>query len=154
MWVRFILHCFLLILIVSIIVLFVTLDWLSLHWDKTDCIQFTPVIAFSKRDYLFVWKLVEYTFNYQTYLCKGFRCERSKQTVNASQDWYKIPSCWNKLFRDKQILCLRQADYIPRNVLLINVIYQKLLNANGNTFSFIPHLCCFPYLIWIAKVGV
>ena len=37
-----------------------------------------------------------------------------KQTVNASQDRYKIPSCWNNLFRDKQIICLRQADSASR----------------------------------------
>ena len=49
--------------------------------------------VFSKRDCPLVWKLVEYTFNHETYLCKCFSCERSKQTVNASQDRYKIPSC-------------------------------------------------------------
>ena len=38
------------------------------------------------------------------------RSLRKKQTVNASQDRYKIPSCWNNLFWDKQIICLRQAD--------------------------------------------
>ena len=37
-----------------------------------------------------VWKLVEYTFNNWTYLCKDVRCERSKQTVNSSQDRYKF----------------------------------------------------------------
>ena len=29
-------------------------------------------------------------------------------------------------------------------------IYQKLCNSNGNTFSFIPHVCYFSYLPWIA----
>ena len=32
-------------------------------------------------------------FNHLTYLCRGLCCERSKQTLNASQDQYKIPSC-------------------------------------------------------------
>ena len=31
-----------------------------------------------------VWKLVEYTLNHYTCLFKDVRCERSKQTVNAS----------------------------------------------------------------------
>ena len=54
-------------------------------------------------------------------------CERSKQTVNASQDWYKIPSCWNKFFQHKQIVCLRQADYMRRNSLLIKVkVWNRL----------------------------
>ena len=51
------------------------------------------MIALGKRDCPLVWKLVEYTFNHSAYLCKDVRCERSKQTVNASQDRYKIPSC-------------------------------------------------------------
>ena len=29
-------------------------------------------------------------------------------------------------------------------------IYQKLHNLNGNTFSFIPHVCYFSYHPWIA----
>ena len=33
-------------------------------------------------------KLVEYTFDHQIYPWKDVRCERSKQTVDASQDWY------------------------------------------------------------------
>ena len=68
-----------------------------------------------------VWKLVEYNFNYLTYLCKDVRCKRSKQTVNGSQDRYTIPSCWNNLLRDKQIICLHQADYMRRNWVLIKV---------------------------------
>ena len=109
--------------------------------------QFTPVIAFGKRDYLLVWKLVEYTFNHYTNQCKGVRYERSKQTVNASQEQYKIPSCLNDL--------LRQADYMRRNSLLIKNTkndhrYQKLHYSNGNIFSFILHLCYFSYLPWIA----
>ena len=39
---------------------------------------------------------------------------RVKQTVNASQDRYNIQSCWNNLFQDKQIICLRQADSASR----------------------------------------
>ena len=106
MCLRFILLCFLLILLVlmlfSVSNCFVCyFRLLSLRWGKTDWIQFTPVIAFNKTDYLLVWKLVEYSFNHQTYLRKGVRCERNKQTGNASQDWYKIRSCWNNLFRDK-----------------------------------------------------
>ena len=118
MRVRFILR-FLLILLVSILFnvssrLFVTSDFWSLQWGKTDWIQFAPVIVFSKTDCPLVWKLVEYTFNNWTYLRKDVRCERSKQTINASQDRYKIPSCWNNLLRDKQIICLRQADSVSR----------------------------------------
>ena len=77
------------------------------------------MITFSKRDYPLVWKLVEYTLSHWSYPCKGVRCERSKQTVHASQDRYKIPSYWNNLFRDKEIIRLRQADYVRRNSLLI-----------------------------------
>ena len=29
-------------------------------------------------------------------------------------------------------------------------IYQTLCNSNGNTFNFIPHVCYFSYLPWIA----
>ena len=29
-------------------------------------------------------------------------------------------------------------------------IYQKLHNSNRNTISFIPHVCCYSYLSWIA----
>ena len=111
--------CFLLILLVSILFsisnrFYVTSDCWNLPWGKTDWIKFTPVIVLSKRDCSLVWKLVECTFKHWTYLCKGVCCERSKQTVNASQDRYKIPSCWNNLFRDKQIICLRQADSASR----------------------------------------
>ena len=120
--------------------------------------EFTPVIAFSKGVYLLIWKLVEYTFNHQTYLCKRVRYERSKHTVTVSQDLYKIPSCWNNLFQDKQIICLRQADYMRRNSLLINVsvqaIYQTLCNSNGNSFSLIPHVCYCLCLTWVAASEV
>ena len=107
--------------LVSVIVLFDTLHCWSLHWGKTDWIQFTPVTAFSKRDYPLVWKLVEYIFNQQACLCNGVCCEKRKQTVNASQDRREIPSCWNNLFWDKQITCSRQADYMQRNSLSIKV---------------------------------
>ena len=61
--------------------------------------------------------------------------------MNASQDRYK----------DSRLKCLHRADCMRRNSLLINVqtIYQKLRNSNGNTFSFIPHVCYFSYLSWI-----
>ena len=29
-------------------------------------------------------------------------------------------------------------------------IYQKFRDSNGNTFSFIPHVCYFSYVSWIA----
>ena len=29
-------------------------------------------------------------------------------------------------------------------------IHQKMRNSNGNTFSFIPHVCYFSYHPWIA----
>ena len=80
-----------------------------------------PVIVFSRGDCPLVLKLVDYTFNHKTYLCTDVCCKRSKQTVNAGRDWYKIPSCRNNLFRDKQIVCLRQIDYMRRNSLLIKV---------------------------------
>ena len=38
-----------------------------------------PVIAFSKRDYLLVWKLVEYTFNHETYYVKTFVVKEAKK---------------------------------------------------------------------------
>ena len=41
---------------------------------------------------------------------KTFVVKEAKQTVNASQDQYNIPSWWNNLFQDKQIICLCQAD--------------------------------------------
>ena len=34
---------------------------------------------------------------------------------------YKIPLYWNNLFQDKQIICLRQADGMRRNSLLIDI---------------------------------
>ena len=80
-----------------------------------------------------------------------------KQTVKASQDRCKIPSRWNNLFQDKQIICLRQADYMQRNSLLIKVqvlnrlFTKKIRNLNGNTFSFIPHVCYFSYHPWIVS---
>ena len=91
--------CFLLILLVSI--LFSVSNHFVCYFrliveiyieEKQTEYRFMPVIAFSKREYLLVWKLVQYTFN-DTYLSKGICCERSKQTVNASPDWYKIPLC-------------------------------------------------------------
>ena len=60
---------FLWILLVSIMFIvsncfFVTSNWWSLQWEKTDWIQFMPVIVFSKRDFPLVWNLVEYAFNH------------------------------------------------------------------------------------------
>ena len=77
-----------------------------------------------------VWKLVEYTFNNWTYLCKDVRCERSKQTVNSSQDRYKIPSCWNTLFEVNRLYAyvkqIQQADYMRKNLLLIKAQEYKI----------------------------
>ena len=40
--------------------------------------------------------------------------------------------------------------YIRRNSPLIKqIIYQKLRNSSGNTFSFSPHVCYFSYHPWI-----
>ena len=78
-----------------------------------------------------------------------------KQTVNASQDRYKIPSCWNNLFQGEQIVYLRQTDsasrlyakefFFDKSSRVKQTIYQKLCNSNENTFSFIPHVYYFPY---------
>ena len=107
-----------------------------------------PVTVFSKRDCPLVWKLVEYTFNRQTYIYKDVRCERSKQTVNANLDsiaeitYFEI----NRVYTyAKQI---QQADNMQKKFTFdksSSIIYQKLRNSNGNTFSFIPHVCCFSY---------
>ena len=67
--------------------------------------QFVPVIVVSKRDYPLEYKLVEHTFNRQTYLRRDVR---NKQTVNATQDRQ------NNLFRNEEIICLRQADSTSR----------------------------------------
>ena len=113
MRVRFILR-FLLISWVSILFSvsnrFLLLQIIEVYNEEKHWIQFTPVILSSKRGCQLVWKLAEYTFNHYTYICKKVRCEKSKQTVNVSQDRYKISSCWNNLFQDKQIICLCQAD--------------------------------------------
>ena len=51
-----------------------------------------------------------------------------KQTnCKSSQDRYKIPSCWNSSFPDKQIICLCSADYMQRNSVLIKVHLQNRL---------------------------
>ena len=124
--------CFLLILLVSILLsvsnhFFVTSDCWSLQWGKTEWIQFTPVTVFSKRDCWLNWKLAKYTFNHCTYLCKDNRCERRKQTVNASQKsksvrFHRAEITYfetNRLYAYiKQIL---QADNMRRNSLLIKV---------------------------------
>ena len=38
-----------------------------------------PVIAFSKRDYLLIWKLVEYTFNLRPIYVKMFVVEEANK---------------------------------------------------------------------------
>ena len=146
---------------VSVIVLFVTLDCLSLQWRKTDWIQFTPVIVLSKRDCPLLWKLVEYTFNHWTSICKDVRYKRSKQLINASQDRCEIPLYWNNLFLDKQIVCLRQADYMRRNSLLIKYIKNTLFNKNCITQTeilLVSFLMCFIFYITpgllVPKIGV
>ena len=151
MSVRFILLCFLPILGVSyclvsvIYIFFVTSDCWNLEWGKTYWIQFTPVIVQSKRDWPLVWKLVEYSFNNLTNLCQDILYKRSKQTVNASHDQYKIPLCWNNLFQEKQILWIHQADYMQRNSLLIKI----LLKFNILCLHYVTHYCtwieCQPF---------
>ena len=50
--------------LVSVIV-FMLLQIVEVYNEENQInIQFTPVIVFSKRDCLLVWKLVEYTFNH------------------------------------------------------------------------------------------
>ena len=125
---------FLLILLVSILFsvsnrFFCYFRLLNFTMTKTDWIQFAPVMVFSKIDCLLVWKLLEYTFNHCTYLCKDVRCERSKQTVNASQDLYNIPSWWNKTYFEMNRLYayveqIQQADYMRRNSFLIKFKYK------------------------------
>ena len=136
MWFRFILLCFLLILLVSILfsvsnrfVCYFRLLKFALRKNRMNIVYPSDSIQ-QKR--LPVWKLVEYTFNHYTYLCKSVCCESSKQTGNASQDRYKILSCWNNLFRAKQITCLRQADHKRRNSLL-NRLFTKNCSARMET---------------------
>ena len=79
---------FLLILLVLILFIvsnqfFVTSNWLSLQWEKNDWKQFTPVIIFSKRDFPLVWKLVEYTFNNQTYAKTFVAKEANKLSIQV-----------------------------------------------------------------------
>ena len=65
----------------------------------------------------------EYTFNHSTYLRQDVRCERSKQTVNASQDRYNRDEItyfeMNRLYA--YVKQIQQADYMRRNSLLIKV---------------------------------
>ena len=80
---------------------------------------------------------------------------KEAKKLNASQNLYNIPSWWNNLFRDEQIICIGQANLASRlyakefTFYKISSIryttYQKLANSNGNTFSFIPHVCYFSY---------
>ena len=66
-----------------------------------------------------------------TYICKDVRCERSKQTVNATQDQYMILSRENNLFQYKHIISLRQVYYKQRNSLLIQVeVLNRLFTKN------------------------
>ena len=86
------------------------------------------------------------------------RSLRKKQTNNkSSQDRYKIPSCRNNSFWEKQIICLRPADYMRRNSLLIKVhVLNRLFTKNCITqteiflvsflmyvFFIFPLDCCF-----------
>ena len=66
-----------------------------------------------------------------TYICKDVRCERSKQTVNATQDQYMILSRENNLLQYKHIISLRQVYYKQRNSLLIQVeVLNRLFTKN------------------------
>ena len=129
MRVRFILR-FLLILLVSILFsvssrFFVTSDCWSLQWGKTDWIQFAPVIVFSKTDCPLVWKLVEYTFNNWTYLCKDVLAKEANKVSmqvkigirfhRAEITYFEI----NRLYA--YVKQIQQADYMRRNLLLIKV---------------------------------
>ena len=127
MWDRFILLCFLLILLVSMmcslsnrfICYFFRLLKFTLGKSRLHIVYISDSI---QQEILPVsLKLVEYAFDHQIYPWKNVHCETSKQTVDASQDWYKISLCWNNLFRDKQIICLRQADCMRRSSLLVKV---------------------------------
>ena len=80
---------------------------------------------------------------------------KEAKKLNASQNRYNIPSWWNNLFRDEQIICLSQADSASRlyakeftfdkSSIIKQTIYEKIAKSNGNTFTFIPHVCYFSY---------
>ena len=114
-----------------------------------------PVIAFSKRDCSLVWKFVECTFNHQTYLCEDICCKRSKQTINASQDWYKILFAGITYFNIQDYMITSSRLYakefsFDKSSSVKQTTYQRLHNSYKNTFGFMPHVCYFSYHPWIA----
>ena len=124
---RFILPQFLLILLVLMLfivsicfVCYFRLLKFTLRKNRFNTVYASETL--SKWDYLLVWKLVEYSFNHYTYLCKGVRCERNKQTVNTVKIGIRFHCDETTYFQDKQIICLRQADYMQSNSLLIIVL--------------------------------
>ena len=126
MWVRLILLCILLILQVSILfcfnnrfVCYFRLLNFTLRKNRLNTVYTSDSILQERLPVglevgrIYFWSLDLFMW----------RCSLRKNQTNckSSQDRYKIPLCWNNSFRDKQIICLRPAEYIRKNSLLIKV---------------------------------
>ena len=123
-----------------VIVLFVTLDYWTLHWGKTDSIQFTPVVAFRKGDYPLVWKLVEYTvfliirpIYEKTFVAK--EASKLQMQVRIGRRFHLAEIIYFKINR-LYAYNLHQADYMWRNSVLIKVsVKNKLVTKNWTASS-------------------
>ena len=119
------------------------------------------MIVFSKRDCPLVWKLVEYTFNNWTYLCKDVLAKEANKVSMQVKIGIRFHRAEITYFEIKRLpICSRQADSASRLYAKVftfdksssikYIICQKLRNSNGNTFSFIPHIRYFSYHLSIA----
>ena len=72
---------------------------------------------------------------------------KSKQTVNSSQDWYKIPSCIT--YFEINIICLRQPDSASRlyakefRLFTKNCLTRKEIIHSSCMLFLSPQYCCF-----------
>ena len=160
MWVKFILLQFLSILLVLMLfivsicfVCYFRLLKFTLRKNRFNTVYASETL--SKWDYLLVWKLVEYSFNHYTYLCKGLRCERNKHTVNTVKIGLRFHRDETTYFKISRLYAYVKQIYakeftFDNRSCIKKTIFQKMCNSNSNTLSFIPHLCYFSYLHWAA----
>ena len=127
MRVRFILLCYLLILLVltlfsvSTVIVFCYFRLLKFIMKKNRWNTVYVSDSIQQERFSVSWKLVKYTFNHWTYLCKDVHCERSKQTINATQDFIAEITYFEINRLCAYIKQIQQADNMQRNPLLIKV---------------------------------
>ena len=84
---------------------------------------------------------------------------------DVNQDRHNIPSWWNNLFRNEQIICLREADSASRlygkeftfdkSSSIKLTIYQKLAHSNGNFLgSFLMYVIFITPVLLLPKLVV